>query len=170
MGDEYGHSQLGNNNSYNQDNFINYFQWNLLQETMGGNKIFMLFKEMIKFRNTYTVFNGNDSYDYNNKIEWLDITGKPKDWSNSKTYTHFNSFIAYTCRDDCTNTIFYIAYNMSNDSIDLTLPNYRWKVIIDTSTEFLFINMDVVGSSYLLSDHSVIILSCDNYDEYIEYY
>lgn len=170
MGDEYGHSQLGNNNSYNQDNFINYFQWNLLQETMGGNKIFMLFKEMIKFRNTYKVFNGNDSYDYNNKIEWLDITGKPKDWSNSKTYTHFNSFIAYTCRDDCTNTIFYIAYNMSNDSIDLTLPNYRWKVIIDTSTEFLFINMDVVGSSYLLSDHSVIILSCDNYDEYIEYY
>lgn len=27
MGDEYGHTRLGNNNSYGHDNALNHFQW-----------------------------------------------------------------------------------------------------------------------------------------------
>ena len=36
MGDEYGHSKQGNNNTYCHDNALNYFKWDELEADEGG--------------------------------------------------------------------------------------------------------------------------------------
>ena len=49
-GDEFMHTQRGNNNSYNQDNETNWLDWNLLEVNQD---IFRFFKHMIAFRKAH---------------------------------------------------------------------------------------------------------------------
>ncbi|MFY9270040.1 MAG: isoamylase [Candidatus Manganitrophaceae bacterium] len=49
-GDEFLHTQGGNNNPYNQDNEITWLDWNLLQK---NREIFRFFKQMIAFRKVH---------------------------------------------------------------------------------------------------------------------
>ncbi|PWZ37214.1 Isoamylase 3, chloroplastic [Zea mays] len=53
MGDEYGHTRYGNNNSYGHDTHINNFQWGQLEERKDGH--FSFFSEMIKFRHNHPI-------------------------------------------------------------------------------------------------------------------
>lgn len=85
MGDEYGHTRYGNNNSYGHDTAINHFQWGLVSYFSFGfflsfnidewlwnnllawqlesrkNNHFRFFKEVINYRKTHCVF-GRDTF------------------------------------------------------------------------------------------------------------
>ena len=79
MGDEYGHTRYGNNNSYGHDNAINNFQWQQVKFYQFSNNFnpysicmmiffmlkqldarksghFRFFSEVIKYRRTHLVF------------------------------------------------------------------------------------------------------------------
>ncbi|EPS59696.1 isoamylase isoform 3, partial [Genlisea aurea] len=58
MGDEYGHTRYGNNNSYGHDTALNHFQWGQLKDRK--NDLFRFFSEMIKFRRSRRVFTRED--------------------------------------------------------------------------------------------------------------
>ena len=51
-GDEFGNTQMGNNNPYCQDNEISWLDWTLLDK---NKEIFKFFKNMIKFRKSHPV-------------------------------------------------------------------------------------------------------------------
>lgn len=50
MGDEYGHTKEGNNNTWCQDNDLNYFLWDSLEE---NHSLFDFVKELIRIRKSY---------------------------------------------------------------------------------------------------------------------
>jgi isoamylase len=53
MGDEYGHTRYGNNNSYGHDTSLNNFQWKELDAKKQNH--FRFFSEVIKFRHSHHV-------------------------------------------------------------------------------------------------------------------
>lgn len=57
MGDEYGHTKRGNNNTWCQDNNLNYFQWDQLDSKEAG--LFRFVSKLIEFRKAHKVLHSN---------------------------------------------------------------------------------------------------------------
>ncbi len=55
MGDEFGNSQMGNNNPYCQDNDITWLNWKNKKSTLGKN-LFAFTKQLIRLRKEHSVF------------------------------------------------------------------------------------------------------------------
>lgn len=54
MGDEYGHTKRGNNNTWCQDNELNWFDWNKLNTQEEGG-LFRFVSNLIHFRKNHKV-------------------------------------------------------------------------------------------------------------------
>ncbi|MFN0065478.1 MAG: glycogen debranching protein, partial [Chlamydiales bacterium] len=116
MGDEYGRSQNGNNNTWGHDTPINWFNWEELQK----NKDFFSFcKLMIQFRKNNPHFH---------RTEFLtekDITWCSNDWSNERRSL---SFILHGKKD------LFVVMNALHTDVDIELPKEkRWKRVINTA-------------------------------------
>ncbi|CAL5384036.1 unnamed protein product [Camellia sinensis] len=77
MGDEYGHTRYGNNNSYGHDTAMNHFQWGQLEARKNDHMKF--FSEMIKFRKSRHVFRCE------NFIGQNEVTWHESQWDNSES-------------------------------------------------------------------------------------
>ena len=53
MGDEYGHSKKGNNNTYCHDNELNYFKWDQLEADESGYARFV--RNLIDLRRSHSM-------------------------------------------------------------------------------------------------------------------
>jgi len=87
-GDEFGRTQQGNNNGYNQDNEISWVDWTLL-EPYGELHAFA--RELIAFRNAHAVLRREsfleglkDDAD-NRDVQWIGPAGDPIDWHGGHT-------------------------------------------------------------------------------------
>ncbi|NGX50264.1 MAG: hypothetical protein K1060chlam2_00105 [Chlamydiae bacterium] len=103
MGDEYGHTKSGNNNSWSQDNELNYFLWDELEK---NRELFHFVSKLIQLRKTH--FKGGG-------IEWHDEEAN-------------GSFLAYTINESL-----LIAFNPTPSPFTWTLPEKKWSRLIDTS-------------------------------------
>ncbi|CAB4297697.1 unnamed protein product [Prunus armeniaca] len=125
MGDEYGHSRNGNNNSYGHDAAINHFQWGLLEARNSNH--FRFFKEVIKFRQTHRVF-GRDTF-----LEKNDVTWHEDNWHNYES-----KFLAFTFHDNNGGDV-YMAFNAHDYFIKVPIPaapvKRRWFRVVDTNLE-----------------------------------
>ena len=74
MGDEYGHTKRGNNNTYGHDNALSWFDWGALERERDG--LFRFFAEAIRFRRAHAAL-GRDSF-----LTPADVTWHEKDWAN----------------------------------------------------------------------------------------
>ncbi|WNO53652.1 glycogen debranching protein GlgX [Stakelama saccharophila] len=90
-GDEFGHSQGGNNNAYCQDNEISWIDWSN-RETERGGALFAFTRRVIELRKRFQMLRapiflyGQDSPGHGvNDIEWFDERGEQfsvDDWNN----------------------------------------------------------------------------------------
>nr|BAW33106.1 isoamylase [Ipomoea batatas] len=176
MGDEYGHTKGGNNNTYCHDNYINYFRWDKKDES--STDFFRFCCRMTKFRHEAESL-GLDDFPTAERLQWHGHTPGMPDWSES------SRFVAFTLVDKVKGEI-YIAFNASHLPVTVTLPErggYRWEPLVDTGkqTPFDFLGDDVPekktalkqyahfldANMYpMLSYSSIILLLCP--DEMIE--
>ncbi|KAG6474419.1 hypothetical protein ZIOFF_068354 [Zingiber officinale] len=110
MGDEYGHTRYGNNNSYGHDTSINHFQWKLLEQRRDSHHSFKYF------------------------LNVKDVTWHEDNWDN-----HESKFLAFTLHDDQFGGDIYVAFNAHDYSVKVTVPsppqNKQWHRVIDSNLE-----------------------------------
>ncbi|KAK1432221.1 hypothetical protein QVD17_09115 [Tagetes erecta] len=152
MGDEYGHTRNGNNNSYGHDTAINHFQWGQLDTRK--NDCFRFFSEVIKFRQKHRVFR-QENFIGNNEITWHE-----DNWDN-----HESKFIAFTLHDNDEGDI-YLAFNAHDYFVKVPIPSppqkRQWFRVVDTNLEspndIIPEGVAGIGDTYNVAPYSSILL------------
>ncbi|KAK3230950.1 hypothetical protein Dsin_002831 [Dipteronia sinensis] len=165
MGDEYGHTRYGNNNSYGHDTAINNFQWGLLEKRK--NSHFRFFAEAIKFRQSHRVFSREDFLSKVNLLHLCvtllmqnDVTWHEDNWDN-----YDSKFLAFTLHDNIGADI-YLAFNAHEFFIKASLPSpplkRHWFRVVDTNfkspDDFVHEGVPGCGSTYDIAPYSSILL------------
>jgi isoamylase len=132
MGDEYGHTAHGNNNTWCQDNSLSWFDWENTDPDL-----FAYLQRLIAFRRDHPSlrlpnFPGPD------RLIWHD-----PDWSDQ------SHFVAFELDD------LFVSFNAADHERTLTLPQGTWNVIVDTTT---WGPNKTAEGSYSLDHHSAILL------------
>jgi isoamylase len=127
MGDEYGHTRNGNNNTYCQDNELNWFLWDELAKNEGFARFHRL---MIHFRLKNTLLRRKEFLGETD-VQWHGIIPNEPNWSAE------NRFIAYTLCDKIHSEPLYIAFNTQFEPAHIKLPEpppgKKWYCVADTS-------------------------------------
>ncbi|MEN9344527.1 MAG: hypothetical protein RLZZ453_1314 [Chlamydiota bacterium] len=153
MGDEYGHTKEGNNNSYCQDNEQNQFLWNLLSQDQGYTRFY---KQMILFRKRCSLFH-KTTFLTDQDILWHGKEPMKANWGAD------NRLVAYTLVHPENKGSLYIAFNAYSEPVELHLPprDHGWSRVVDTSLEspndFLE-HPELITSPYLLAGYAAVIL------------
>ncbi len=146
MGDEYGHTKNGNNNTYCHDNYLNYIDWDQALDPLSGDGLKRFCSEMAQFRAQHGAFRLPD-FPTDANCQWHGIKPHEPDWDET------SRFIAYTISANTPEDPekFYVAFNANYESALVTLPELprglHWKCVLDTSLEtpFDFINADDIS-------------------------
>ncbi|OMP01291.1 hypothetical protein COLO4_12004 [Corchorus olitorius] len=177
MGDEYGHTRYGNNNSYGHDTALNNFQWQQLDARKDNH--FRFFSEVIKFRLTHPVFR------HDNFLSKGDVTWHEDNWDNPES-----KFLAFTLHDQSGGDI-YLAFNALDYFVKVSIPppppkrhwcrvisvihkcNFKWLLLISHIPYSTLISVDTnlpspkdfvpegvpgIESTYNLAPYSSILL------------
>ena len=157
MGDEYGHTKRGNNNTWCQDNELNWFQWDLLKNST----FFTFYKNMIAFRNKYSIFR-KETFLTNEDIIWHGF------YPYQPHFEYEQSFIAFTLIDQKSDICFYIAFNTGKDQATITLPlppnSSQWQLVVNTAAkspdDFIVQEKRVPLSAdqFTMTSHSALLL------------
>lgn len=129
MGDEYGHTKNGNNNSWNQNNKLNWFLWDELKSEQD---FYKFFKGLIHFRKKHAVFHRKTF-----------LSDEDIDWHGTELFNpRWNlppNFIALTLKDYENGQDLYIAFNAHRQDLEVELPssieNQIWQWVVNTSLE-----------------------------------
>jgi glycogen operon protein len=183
-GDEFGRTQLGNNNTYCQDNPLNWFNWNWDEDAKA---LFEFTKRLIRFRKEHPVFRrpkyfkgrkirGSDVKD----IMWFNPSGaemNDQDWQNgfAKCLGMLVSGSTIYVRDSKGEPIrdetFLLLCNAHYEPLTFILPGreeIRWELVLDTSKERGFVKPQKVipaGDEVELVDRSLSLLKLCEGDE-----
>jgi isoamylase/glycogen operon protein len=126
MGDEYAHTKDGNNNTWCQDNQLNWFLWEQLQNKQN---IFRFFKALINFRKNYPLLK-RETFLEDKDVTWHGITPSNPDWEND------NKFIAFSLNIPDQGPDLYVAFNASHLALTVNIPNPRagtqWVWLVNT--------------------------------------
>lgn len=152
MGDEYGHTRHGNNNSYGHDTALNHFQWGQLESKKDNH--FRFFSEMIKFRQSHHVFRRENFLGKN------DVTWHEDNWDNYES-----KFIAFTLHDETGGDV-YVAFNAHDYSVEAVIPSppegRRWHRVVDTNLDspddFVPEGVPAIMETYNIAPFSSILL------------
>ena len=145
-GDEFAHSKKGNNNSWCQDNTVNWLNWDLVEKNKG---LLRFFKHCIQLRKAHSIFQRTSFFnqledenclDSQLEIIWQSLNPCEEDWS---TGCHTLAFLLKgSSSDSSQNDHFFIMLNGDRKEDALfTLPPIpstnaqRWHQIIDTSLD-----------------------------------
>lgn len=127
MGDEYGHTHGGNNNTWCHDGPINAFHWDQLNEEK---ELFRFFKSMIALRKNNPLFRRTEFLQADD-IDWHGLDAFHADWSGS------SRFVAYTLKDLVKENHLYIAFNATPTRPTVHLPpapaHKKWYRLVDTA-------------------------------------
>ncbi|KAL0007459.1 hypothetical protein SO802_008961 [Lithocarpus litseifolius] len=171
MGDEYGHTKGGNNNTYCHDNYVILYnlmisafnQWDKKEES--SSDFFRFCCLMTKFRHflieLYFISLNQckelsciecESLHLNDfptaeRLQWHGHTPGRPDWSET------SRFVAYTLACfliDSEKGEIYVAFNNSHLPVMITLPKrpgFRWEPLVDSSkpTPYDFLSIDLPG-------------------------
>ncbi len=146
-GDEFGHSKKGNNNSWCQDNTINWLNWDLAQKNSG---LLRFVEQCIHLRKGHPVFCRTNFFtpsadplgaEDNADIVWQSLTPGKQDWSGQ---CHTLAFLlnGKTIEDGQDDHFLILLNGDRNTDAIFTLPKIPqssstrpWRQIIDTSQE-----------------------------------
>jgi isoamylase len=113
MGDEYGHTKQGNNNTWGHDSRLNWFQWDTLANAQ---PFFRFYKMMIAFRKSHPILI-RSCFLGEKDITWDGLEPKKVDWSEN------NRFLACTLPDPGNRYALYIAFNAFHQEMTPRLPD-----------------------------------------------
>jgi isoamylase/glycogen operon protein len=127
MGDEYGHTKKGNNNTWCQDNKLNWFQWGQLEE---HSDFFRFYKKMIAFRKNHKVFSKKNF-----------LTDQDAIWHGIFPYEpNFDAnfgLLGLTLIDHDSHENLYIVFNTEDYAINIVIPSpkstHEWTLIVNTA-------------------------------------
>ena len=136
MGDELGRTKQGNNNTYCQDNELNWLDWNLLETNAD---LFRYTQQLIAFRQAHPALRRATHLRYENEnsvgcadISWHGIAVGQPDWGKN---SHTLAFML--CNDQAYDNPIYVAINMhwKNHMFELPpLPHpQNWHLFADTN-------------------------------------
>ena len=149
-GDEFGHSQQGNNNAYCQDNEITWLDWSALQREAG---MLEFVRSLIRIRRDYLLLHrdrfvhGEEQFEPSgfSDIQWLRADGHPM--NDSDWHDHANHFLAMLLAveampakdsrfDSEKESPLMIVFNAAAEPIEFMLPetDFHWRCIFTTAT------------------------------------
>jgi isoamylase len=128
MGDEYAHTRHGNNNTWCQDNALNWFLWNRL-ETRSG--FFRFYRALIHFRHQNPILKKED-FLKDQSVTWHGLKPLNVEWEND------NRFIAFSLNvGEDNHPYLYIAFNAAHVGHTLTVPpagpGQKWHWVVNTA-------------------------------------
>lgn len=130
MGDEYGHTKKGNNNTWCQDNELSWFLWDKLENDITGYQRF--FRLMIQFRKLHRLLR-RPTFLTEKDILWHGAKPLKPNWEDSCRFLGF-SLIDHESHEDL-----YIAFNPQGNSFSIELPELRdgfeWVEIVNTGKD-----------------------------------
>ncbi len=174
-GDEFGRSQLGNNNAYCQDNEITWFDWSAIDRDLVGfvRRLIAFRAEHIVFRRcrwfTGTPVRGTSLHE----IAWFNPAGRPmsdEDWEAgfAKSLGVFLNGEGIPCPDPYGYPVkddsFYVVFNAHDEAVEFALPpsdwGRRWMRILDTSVGWIDLDAPagVAGETVRAVGRSVALL------------
>lgn len=129
MGDEYGHTKKGNNNTWCQDNDLNWFLWDELTKAPFW---FRFCKNLIQLRTQHPFFK-RAHFLTPQDVTWHGLLPYKANWSQD------SRFIAMTLNDPSQlQHEIYIAINTNSKIASLTLPpspeGTKWILLINTAS------------------------------------
>lgn len=158
MGDEYGHTKKGNNNTWCQDNELSWFNWDKLKE---NHAFYRFYRHLIYFRKQHHVLR-RLTFLAKQDIDWHGIEPLKPDWNSELP------FVAFTLKDHHFDRDLLIAFNAQehNQIIQLPSPPYsmQWRWVVNTAnaSPFDFFENDEgpiqTELSFRLGAHSAIVL------------
>ncbi|MBC8171714.1 MAG: glycogen debranching protein GlgX [Anaerolineae bacterium] len=141
MGDELGHTKMGNNNTYCQDNDLNWLNWELEKQ---HSDIFRFFQQMIAFRHAHPTLRNHHHFihrDYKGSgypdISWHSTQAWRTDWGDYVRTLAFMLCGKHAHNGEMNDDYLYVAANMHWDPHEFELPglprNMTWMLFADTS-------------------------------------
>jgi len=160
MGDEVGHSQQGNNNTYCQDNELNWFDWSLVKQNAELHRFVSLLTARRVQRDLQAELHRLNLIEVvrRSKIEWHGVKLNQPDWSDN---SHALAFCAHS--PDLT---FYWILNAYWEPLTFELPvqSTPWRRWLDTSLTTPDDIVDwntapaIAGETYIAGPRSVVVL------------
>jgi isoamylase len=127
MGDEYGHSKHGNNNTWCHDSRLNWFQWDTLKNNAAFHRYYRL---LIYFRKKHPILKRH-TFLRQKDIDWHGLEPFKPDWNNQMP------FVAFTLKDPHYEHDLYVAFNAQDhvQLVQLPSPPYakHWRWFVNTS-------------------------------------
>ncbi len=157
MGDEYGHTRNGNNNTWCQDNELNWFLWDELEKNKEFERFYNL---LIQFRHQNPILKRSE-FLTDKEVAWHGLLPLKPNWGKE------NRFIAYTLKNPKAKEFIYIAFNSYFNPVCTTLPTptqgKKWYRIIDTSLpspqDFMEDpKLAPIPHTYEMKDHSALVV------------
>jgi glycogen operon protein len=142
MGDEVGRTQLGNNNTYCQDNDLNWLDWTLVEK---NSDLFRFFKNCIAFRHTHPLLRNRHFFSNRDHvgsgypdISWHGTEAWHPDWSDSSRTLAFMLDGKHAHGGMAQDDTIYVAMNMHWDAHWFSLPGLSdgktWHVFANTGS------------------------------------
>ncbi|CRX38218.1 glycogen debranching protein [Estrella lausannensis] len=126
MGDEIGLTRKGNNNTWCQDNELNWLDWSSIK----GNPFYRFTKGLIHFRKRHAVLNKGEFLTPED-IDWHSREPHNPNWQEE------TQFLAFTLKDSLQGEHLYVAFNAHDYDATVHLPSlptgWRWYVIVNTA-------------------------------------
>jgi isoamylase len=173
MGDEIGRTQHGNNNTYCQDNEMNWLDWSLLEKNA---ELFRFAKHMLAFRHKHPVLRNRwhlSNRDYVGSgyadISWHGAKAWNADWSGDSRVLAFMLCGKHARGGTVLDNYVYVAMNMHWETHWFDLPGLpdgmRWHVMANTGvpspTDIWKAGEEPLlepSNGLVVSDRSVVIL------------
>lgn len=158
MGDEYGHTKNGNNNTWCQDNELSWFLWDQLEKKASFFRFYCL---MIAFRKQHQLLK-HTAFLTEQDIDWHGSQPGSPQWE-----TH-DSLLAFTLKSRDSKEAIYAAFNAHDFAREIHIPSgpmgAGWFWVVNTANKSPLDfnehpeNYPVRATKYVMSAHSAIVL------------
>jgi len=155
MGDEYGHTKGGNNNTYCHDNGLNWLDWDAANDPLAGEGLARFTRQMMALRKKHGAFR-LPSFPTAENIQWHGHLPDTPLWEED------SRFVAFTIQETPKSSKFYVAFNAHHEPAMLRLPEppqgQEWRLLLDTALEtpFDFISATDVAEEDLYTAQAMI--------------
>jgi len=170
-GDEFGRTQMGNNNTYCQDNEINWVDWSLLETNVELTKFvrhLLHLRKQAPGLHRDTFLKGARGPDREHKdVSWRHPSGRELDagdWHDGNAQA-IGVLIGHAFDDmhgDAQGHILLL-FNAGGEAVPFGLPlpqrSVEWRLAFDTAVDGMLLEPPIIKDSYTVEAHSMVLLT-----------